>query len=75
MVIITSVAGPIMWYLWIHSGSANANYYFGMTLTYSLAQIFLLLDVIHSFLLHQYDLYNGLPRLDSNGKPIYLKLD
>jgi phosphatidylinositol glycan class U len=73
--IVTSVAGPIMWYLWIHSGSANANYYFGMTLTFSIAQIFLFLDVVHSYLTHEYDLYNGLPRINELGVPVQLKLD
>lgn len=71
---MTTVAGPIMWYLWIYAGSANANFYFGMTLTYSLTQIFFLLDVVHAFLSHQYDLKHGLPRLDKQDKPVQLKL-
>ena len=37
-------------------------------------QVFLLADVIYSFLVHQYDLHHGLPRVDENGTPIKLKL-
>ncbi len=37
-------------------------------------QIFLVADVMYSFLVHQYDLKHGLPRLDQLGKPVKLKL-
>lgn len=33
-------------------------------------QIFLVADVIYSFLVHRYDLRHGLPRLDKTGKPV-----
>ncbi|KAJ8883423.1 hypothetical protein PR048_015266 [Dryococelus australis] len=39
--LITSVLGPIVWHLWIYSRSANANFYFGVTLAFATAQIFL----------------------------------
>ena len=47
------MAGPVTW---IHTGSANANFFFAITLTYCLSQIFLLLDVSHSYITHQYDI-------------------
>lgn len=37
-------------------------------------QTFLVADVIYSFLVYQYDLRHGLPRVDKEGKPILLKL-
>ena len=37
-------------------------------------QVFLLADVIYSFLVHQYDLHHGLPRVNENGTPVKLKL-
>ena len=37
-------------------------------------QIFLLADVMYSFLVHKYDLKNGLPRLTKDGKPMALRL-
>ena len=74
MVVVSSIVGPILWHLWIHSGSANANFYFSMTLVYNLAQIFLVTDVMYAFMAHQYDLLHGLPRLDKQGKPVKLTL-
>ena len=74
MVAVSSIVGPILWHLWIHSGSANANFYFSMTLVYNLAQIFLVTDVMYAFMAHQYDLLHGLPRLDKQGKPVKLTL-
>jgi len=37
--IATSVLAPIQWYLWIYSGSANANFYFGVTIAFGTAQV------------------------------------
>ena len=73
-VLVSSIAGPILWYLWIHVGSANANFFFGMTITYNMAQVFLLLDVVNSYMCYHYDLKHGLPRLDEQGKPVLLRL-
>ena len=73
-VLVSSIAGPILWYLWIHVGSANANFFFSMTITYNIAQVFLLLDVVNSHMSYRYDLKHGLPRLDEQGKPVLLRL-
>ncbi|CAI8016035.1 Phosphatidylinositol glycan anchor biosynthesis class U protein [Geodia barretti] len=74
MFLMTSVLCPVFWYLWIHAGSANANFFFATTLAYSLAQVFLVSDVMYSFLVHRYDLCHGLPRVDSHGHTIALAL-
>ena len=74
MFLVASIAGPVLWHLWIHTGSANANFYFAMTIIYCLAQNFLLIDTINAFLTHQYDLKHGLPRLDQQGRPVKLRL-
>ena len=39
MFLIFSILCPVLWYLWIHAGSANANFFFAITLTYALAQV------------------------------------
>ena len=39
MFLLSSVLCPVLWYLWIHAGSANANFFFAMTITYALAQV------------------------------------
>lgn len=39
MFVSTSVLGPIMYNLWIFNGSANANFYFAVTLAFNTAQV------------------------------------
>lgn len=39
MFVATSVLGPIMYNLWIFNGSANANFYFAVTLAFNTAQV------------------------------------
>lgn len=34
-----SVLAPIVWHMWIMAGTANSNYYFGVTLAYNAAQV------------------------------------
>jgi len=43
--------------------------------TYAFVQIFLVADVIYSFLVHQYDIFHGLPRVDKDGNYLRLKLE
>ncbi|VDD86497.1 unnamed protein product [Enterobius vermicularis] len=45
-----TVLAPIMWLMWIVIGSANANFYFAVALAYSVAQIFLLTDLLYAYL-------------------------
>ena len=37
-------------------------------------QVFLVSDAIYAFLVYNYDLLHGLPRVDKDGKPMKLKL-
>ncbi len=39
MMIVAILMTPITWYLWIYTGSANANFYFAMTLLFNVAQV------------------------------------
>jgi len=71
--IATAVLAPIQWYLWIYSGSANANFYFGVTIAFGTAQIFLLTDVLLSFLKREYYLKHGMSK-EIDGKPAGLHL-
>ncbi|KAG8040289.1 hypothetical protein G9C98_000860 [Cotesia typhae] len=41
-----TVFAPTVWHQWIYSCSANANFYFGVTLAFVIAQIFVLTDVL-----------------------------
>ncbi|MFH4975147.1 hypothetical protein AB6A40_001856 [Gnathostoma spinigerum] len=47
------VLTPVMWQMWIVTGSGNANFYFAVTLCYCLAQASLLTDLVGAFLRKQ----------------------
>ncbi|GLH06978.1 Uncharacterized protein GBIM_12552 [Gryllus bimaculatus] len=72
--IITSVLGPIVWHLWIYSRSANANFYFGVTLAFATAQIFLVTDILFAYIKREFSLHFGLQR-EVNGKAAKLVLE
>ena len=57
--IITSVLGPTVWHLWIYARSANANFYFGVSLAFAIAQIFLITDVLLSYTKREFILRHG----------------
>lgn len=46
IILICTGFAPIVWYQWIFARSANANFYFGVTLAFAVAQIFLLTDIL-----------------------------
>ncbi|XP_028039323.1 phosphatidylinositol glycan anchor biosynthesis class U protein [Bombyx mandarina] len=71
--IITSALGPTVWHLWIYSGSANANFFFGVTLSFATAQIFLITDLLFAYIKREYTLKNGSSRT-IDGKPAKLVL-
>lgn len=39
---------PLFWHLWIVMGTANANFYFGATLAFSVAMILFLIDLLNA---------------------------
>lgn len=71
--IITSALGPTVWHLWIYSGSANANFFFGVTLSFATAQIFLITDLLFAYIKREYTLKNGSSR-EIDGKSAKLVL-
>lgn len=72
--LITSAMGPIVWHLWIYSRSANANFYFGVTLAFATAQIFLVTDILLAYINREFSLYHGLHHKGS-GKTTKLVLE
>lgn len=58
--LVTSVLAPVVWYLWIYSGSANANFYFGVTLVFATAQIFLVTDLFFANIKRSFCLQHGM---------------
>ena len=39
MLLVATVLTPLLWHLWIHAGSANANFYFAMSVVYGIPQV------------------------------------
>ncbi|BES97984.1 unnamed protein product [Nesidiocoris tenuis] len=66
--VITSVLGPTVWHLWIYSRSANANFYFGVTLAFATAQIFLITDVLFAYIKREFTLANGIIKEEDKAK-------
>jgi len=69
----TAVLAPVMWTLWIHAGSANANFFFAVTLAYNSAQIFLVTDLLFAHMKREHVLRHG-PSAEVDGKPAKLVL-
>jgi phosphatidylinositol glycan class U len=67
MFVISTILAPIMWHLWIHTGSGNANFYFAITLVYSISQIFLVVDILYAYLKREYIKFKGdkIPKLEN----------
>ncbi|KAL3189742.1 hypothetical protein MRX96_021206 [Rhipicephalus microplus] len=57
-----SALAPLLWHLWIFSSSANANFYFGITLAFNTGQIFLITDLLFAHVKRNFYLENGDPK-------------
>lgn len=75
MYMVASLLAPILWHLWIYAASANANFYFAITLTYTTAQIFLVTDLMFAFLRYEYDLKHGTDHRLPNGDKTSIVLE
>ncbi|XP_029650437.1 phosphatidylinositol glycan anchor biosynthesis class U protein [Octopus sinensis] len=68
MFITSTVFSPLLWHLWLYAGSANANFYFAITLVFTTAEIFLVTDLLYANLRWEFDLNHGLNYKLENGK-------
>ncbi|UXI19311.1 metabotropic glutamate receptor 2 [Sarcoptes scabiei] len=57
-IVTTSVLAPILWYLWIVLGTANSNFYFGITLAFNVGLILLITDLIFAFIKREFYIEN-----------------
>ncbi|KAF5285711.1 hypothetical protein FQA39_LY16517 [Lamprigera yunnana] len=72
--LVTTLLGPTVWYLWIYLGSANANFYFGVTLAFATAQIFLITDILFSYIKQEFSLIHGrISKIDSKTSQLMLE--
>ncbi|XP_066583205.1 phosphatidylinositol glycan anchor biosynthesis class U protein [Prorops nasuta] len=69
-----TVFAPTVWHQWIYSRSANANFYFGVTLAFAIAQIFLLTDILFASVKHEFAIRHGINR-EVNGNKAKLLLE
>lgn len=53
-ILVCTGFAPIVWHQWIYARSANANFYFGVTLAFAIAQIFLLTDILFASVKHEF---------------------
>ncbi|XP_065204794.1 phosphatidylinositol glycan anchor biosynthesis class U protein [Planococcus citri] len=69
-----SMFAPTVWHLWIYSGSANANFYFGVTLAFATTQIFLVTDLLFAYIKREFMLKHGITK-SIEGRDVKLVLD
>lgn len=50
-----SLLGPAFYYLWIYAGSGNANFFYAITLVWSLANTLLIVDTLWALLRDEWE--------------------
>jgi len=65
----SALLGPAFLHLWIYAGSGNANFFYAITLVYSLAQIILVGDALYAMVRVDWEQNEG-KGLDLKGKQI-----
>lgn len=58
LLLLSSALGPIFSYLWLNGGLANANFYFGTSLAFNAAQVFLIVDLLFTHSKRDYIINN-----------------
>ncbi|CAJ0888863.1 12156_t:CDS:2, partial [Entrophospora sp. SA101] len=53
-----SILSPIFYHLWIYAGSGNANFFYAITLVYSIGNIILLVDTTYAMSRREFDIWN-----------------
>jgi len=61
--------GPAFLHLWIYAGSGNANFFYAITLVYSLAQIILVADALYAMLRVDWETHEGKDVLEGKADP------
>ncbi|RIA78873.1 GPI transamidase subunit PIG-U [Glomus cerebriforme] len=53
-----SILSPIFYHLWIYAGSGNANFFYAITLVYTIGNIILLVDATYAMFRREFDIWN-----------------
>jgi phosphatidylinositol glycan class U len=54
-ILYSSLLGPAFYYLWIYAGSGNANFFYAITLVWSLGLSILLADTVFAALRDEWE--------------------
>lgn len=53
--IYTTLLGPAFYYLWVYAGSGNANFFYAITLVWSLALSVILADMLYAIIRDEWE--------------------
>eukprot|EP00026_Physarum_polycephalum_P009122 Phypoly_transcript_09234.p1 GENE.Phypoly_transcript_09234~~Phypoly_transcript_09234.p1 ORF type:complete len:404 (+),score=53.27 Phypoly_transcript_09234:174-1214(+) len=67
VMIVVVVLAPIIWHMWIYTGGGNANFYYAVTLVFTLAQVLLISDAAGAVVKRDYLLKHNIT-LSSSGE-------
>ena len=54
-ILYSTVLGPAFYYLWIYAGSGNANFFYAITLVWSLGLIIIIADSLYAALREEWE--------------------
>jgi phosphatidylinositol glycan class U len=72
MLSYATLLGPAFLHLWIYAGSGNANFFYAITLVYSLAQIILVMDALYAMVRVDWETHEGKESLDKGGEIVQI---
>jgi GPI-anchor transamidase subunit U len=72
MLSYASLLGPAFLHLWIYAGSGNANFFYAITLVYSLAQIILVSDALYAMVRVDWEKHEGKDSITKGGKVVQI---
>jgi len=52
--LVVAVLAPVIWHMWIYTGGGNANFYYAITLVFTLAQVMLISDAASAVVKRDY---------------------
>jgi GPI-anchor transamidase subunit U len=55
VILYSALLGPAFYYLWIYAGSGNANFFYAITLVWSLGLAFLIGDTLFAVLRDEWE--------------------
>lgn len=57
-ILFASLLGPLFYNLWVYIGSGNANFFYAITLVFSLGQVVLIVDLMYGYCRREWERLN-----------------